>query len=1097
MFSKEVPKVLEERLLITEEDRFLLQKIDELSPKDTGTFYITSTLFQTPVPSLKQISDKIGKTEGQVLKELNRIAEIWEIPSPENLPINNGLFSKEEALISAVTNQHRLRWDKDRGDYRVQKIHILMGEMGTGTIYTNEEAYLGEKIFRQAIGIDEKLNSYIIQGGLMPEFIQTFGKAKNQRALMTGLDKSEEDDKDKRKQKEEQFEKVRKILKLGGVDVTKRDMKNLEDNVIDTLSSCEEAARSVAYQIAPLVENIPEWTPIHYQWSYNDWANMQESLDILLPKLRKAHKEMKDSIKNKPEWEKEKEQLQTELNESLIEKLVAERVYFHVNTNKSKEFSKDKEEYNKKEYGLLLEGYLKDEEKRKKLKEKVKGEFEGITKKTIEEKRKQEEFEDSFYEMINKFHDGLSSFTRLENFYQNQQRKFKSISRKINSLEDKIHEAEVFENSISAEGEVPAWFTKKIAITPTEAKLLWMITKKINKGYYDIMFSEVRKINGKDHKFLLHTDDLINIEIPDPQDLIEGKENYKSRSIGTTIVSMPRTNAQKSNEPTLNTFSELQRFHEGEISEAVKKGKVKPKKKSEHNKRDSAFGDIFLTGYGADGFNIQEKFPIDPTTIIGEYETSPLITSYIKVPTRHDTQKLGELIAKGNKGTWPAKRIVKGGNTTGIVIYIQHPDQSNESIFVDDDYLKNIGQKFGKRYSRLEEDIKNFEVEGKTEEAGKARVEMQKILDEVSPNIYKVLLQNDMHLGSYSTPGRPSNVDCITSSQLVALQTIGLNNIKCSIMTEALHGEQAWRSHDSKRESDTNDYWTHSKDYLSMMERMDMLKYKMKEKGASDKDILEAVEVYVKEFEEAKSTFSPEDQKSMFMKVLHPINTDLMENGTILYVGTGNHWMAKKDNEDEANVIATMFDKKYQEQKLLIRGQSCSGGNFSYDLFEFPGVTKEIPVVVTHKMWHGRTEISEISSQAVRTREGAVYYITADRHHYGAIAERGKMGILDVGKQTTIPYRKQIGKSASVRGTIIGGYGGNEELILSSRSYLDKIVEIISGWDYKMGILSRGKSLLDEAEKDNSLYREMGRINRAMERNKGKFELISKKYKKR
>lgn len=973
-----------------------------------------------------------------------------------------------------------------------------MGEMGTGTLYTNEEAFLGEKIFRQAIDINEMLSSYVIQGGLMPEFIQMFGKAKNQRALMTGVDKSEPNGENGIERKKDQFNKIKQILDLGGFNVGAKEMRGLEKNVIDTISSFEEAARSVAYQIAsPLFKDIPEEIPIHYHWSYNDWANMQETLDTLIPKLRKIHQKMGEATKNLPKWREERDELKGDISDNLLEKLIGERVYYYVNTKRSNyssgKFPEKGNEYKKLLYSFFETQTGKKTQIFKALKNKTKRELEGITGKKINDKRKEEEFDSNFYEVVHKFYDELTTFNRLKYFYEEGQKKFQRTSEKINSLEDKIHETERFENSLMVEDEGPAWFTKKIAISPMEAKALYMITKQVNKDFYDTLFSEVKKINGKNHKFFLHTDDIITIEIPDPQYSIEGKENYKNRPVGTLILSVPRTNAQKSNEPILNTFSDLQSFHEGEISEAVKKNKKKPEIMSEFNKRDFAFPDICLTSYGADGYNFQEKAIIDQSTVAGCYSKAPLITSYIKVPTRHDTQKLGELMIKGNKGTWPAKRIVKGGNTTGINIYIQHPDQSNESIFVDDDYLKEIGKKYGKIYSKLENEIQKFELEGNAGELEKTKNKMKILLDKVSPKIYKVFLENDMHLGSYSTPGRTSNIDGIKSSQLIAIQTTGLNNIKYSIMTEALHGEQAWKSYDSKREVATNNYMTLSDDSVNLMKRIKILENKMRERNAKDKEILEATQLYIKEFEDGQSKFKPEDQKAIFMEVLHPVNVELMENKIPFFVGDGNHWMAKKENEGESSVISSMFDRKYQEQGLLRRGQSCSGNSFSYDSINLPGEGGEIPAVITHKMWHGREEISLIGAQAVSTREGAVYYFTADRHHYGAIAERGKMGILDVGKQTTIPFRKLIGKSASLRGTIIGGYGGKGELILSTRSYLDPIIDIISGWDYKMGILSRSKSLIEEGMNDDSIYREMKNMNFILEKNKDKYKSIENK----
>jgi hypothetical protein len=159
-------------------------------------------------------------------------------------------------------------------------------------------------------------------------------------------------------------------------------------------------------------------------------------------------------------------------------------------------------------------------------------------------------------------------------------------------------------------------------------------------------------------------------------------------------------------------------------------------------------------------------------------------------------------------------------------------------------------------------------------------------------------------------------------------------------------------------------------------------------------------------------------------------------------------------------------------------GQGAAGQSFSYDYFKLPSLDgKGINAVFPHRMWHGATEVDQISNQAVRTRSDAVYYITADKHHPGSIAEKGKMAVLDAGKQSTIPYAKMIGKAASINGTIVMGYGMNRELILSTRYFANPVIEKISGWDYKAGILSRARSLIIEAANDDSVLREARKIN--------------------
>ena len=167
-----------------------------------------------------------------------------------------------------------------------------------------------------------------------------------------------------------------------------------------------------------------------------------------------------------------------------------------------------------------------------------------------------------------------------------------------------------------------------------------------------------------------------------------------------------------------------------------------------------------------------------------------------------------------------------------------------------------------------------------------------------------------------------------------------------------------------------------------------------------------------------------------------------------------------------------------------MRGQSSSGQSFGFDSVTLPGGVKG---AITHKMWHGRTEISQIANQLVNINDPAVYCWTADRHHPGSIAEKGKMGVLDVGKQPTIVYRKMIGKSASIRGTMVSGYDptGNNGF-LSTRYFTDEIVEKVSGWGYKKGLLEKATSLIKAGESDASGFNEKKKNDYAIFKHSGK-----------
>jgi hypothetical protein len=357
----------------------------------------------------------------------------------------------------------------------------------------------------------------------------------------------------------------------------------------------------------------------------------------------------------------------------------------------------------------------------------------------------------------------------------------------------------------------------------------------------------------------------------------------------------------------------------------------------------------------------------------------------------------------------------------------------------------------------------------------------EQIYQEIRPQMVYALLANDKHFGSESWPGRPSTTDAVSSSQLVALQEIGLNNIKYSVVSEALHGEQRFRSHDSKRNG-----W--DKDPETFMRNLSFVAREMRNNGAKDKEVLETVYEMVRQQEASRNVFRADQQKEMFKRVEQPLFEELMENGIPVFFGAGNHWQASH-TEDEANVLASMFDRKYKERGLLQQPLPCNGNSFAIGPVLLPSAPgTRIQALVGHKMWHGETELSIFTQQAQRTRDDSLYVITADRHHAGMIAQNEKYGVLDVGCQPEMMYVASIGKVASVRGTVAMGYGYNRELMYSTRYFLDPVIHRVIGWDDRVNILRPAQSLLNEAEKDLSLRHEAAKIEDRLPRLKEAIE---------
>ncbi len=1060
--TKEIPKVLEQRLLINDEHRKVLRAMERLSPHDTGLIYIPGNRLDLDVPTPGMIAEETGMPEKKVLEKIYEIKDIWKIS--DHLPTNNRRLSKEEALISALTNQHKLRWDDEIGDYRIPRVHVYNAEMGTGMEYTANEAFEGEKIFRKAAGINEVLNSYHMQGGIMPSIIMMFGKRKNNAAIMTGINKTG------KKPTKQEFEALKNLLETSSyaftqkeTPLTLRQIRNLKDLVVNTIDSMSEAAESVAYELTPLVKDIPSHVPIHMYWSFNDDSNLSEIEDLFIATMKDLLRRATTAHKKLPDLKKELPKKKAAFANSIVKARLGDYILEGLEELAEK-YVKEKKELpiGKELRNMIADSLLKEENGDtspgfRKFKNSLKKDY------SLETGREDAaEFERAFSDAKTRYlHLSVMRVIDIENFRRIDNKKKASLEDKLRVIKDEVAGLELFQKAMHAEAlEKHSWFTKKIAITPTQAKAKWMIEKMTYKDVYEeILIPAIKKIAGKELNIKLHTDREISIYVEDPATLLGMNQYPRSLLYGTIVTSVPRTNRQRSNEPLLESVVELQRKHETAISQRLKLRLPKPKTVTEFNKRQSsAFADVLFTSWGADGFRLMPKFVIDPPLVLGEYEGMPEIAWYLKCPTRHDTMKLKSLLAKGNRGTWEGKRFEKGGPTTGNVIQIMHPDQSQEWFFVDNDYYKQLHEKYGSRITGLERKLEKARSPDSKQKLSK---EIEKIYAEIRPEMNYVFLANDLHFGSFNELGRVSNIDVIKSSQLAALQSLGLDKIKLVAETEGAHGALFIQrsGYSTVKEGELEDP-------VTTLIKANALRAGLRKQGMSEQKAMEHVFAHWEEQMYARSAFLPQDQKEMFKNVVYPVFIDLMEHNVPIYLGSGNHWNQSR-SEDEGAALKMMFDNKYFYRGLLNYRRLGSGAPYTMEIVKLPsnpGV--DVRALIAHKMWHGATEISALARQAARHKTDALFYITADRHHPGMVAELERYAILDVGKQTTITYVKMIGKASSVRGAAAMGYSPDRELMFSGRFWLDPVVQTITGWDKKTAMLKRNFETINKEMAD-------------------------------
>ena len=1077
-------KVLEQRLSITSDERDFLKTVEEMSPRDTGTIYVTGNPLNLPVASIDMLSKKLEKPEKEILKIAESIAGKWELPSKNNLPTGNGIYDKDHALIHALGNQHKLRWDEKISNYSVPKVHMFNALMSTGTLIANNDAFEGEKIVRQAMGIDEMLNSYNVQDGIMPEIIEIFGKAKNQRALMTGQNKTG------KPINFEELEAIKKTLEIEGHNLSEKDLKNLEKYVVGTINSFEEAAKSVAHELAPMYQNIPDHTDIHWYFGASDFANMKELESTLIAQRRKTNREMQKANEDLPIWRDQLDELKQNNAKTLINKLLSDKVYTHVN-NQRRKFEEDKFPEKGKGFREIVDSYFTTQSgKPAKRVEQLKNSIKNRYEKTL---GKPWEMFDSLFETAIIDYQEFAEFDKLKKYKEKQTSESEKKSMTISTLEDKIHGAERFENAlIQEETQGPSWFTGHIAIKPTDAKVLQDVKKeKYKQLYNNILIPELKKLTGKDHKIHLHTDKLISVHIPDPEDQIKwdslSEEERANVPIGTIMTSFPQTNVERSNEPIKGGFAEIQSFQQHVLSSRIAKGKEKPKTHGEFSKKEHGFSDIYLTSHSAEGFLTQTKFTVAPIRVKVENGYNKELTTFLKLPTRHDYDKLYDLMAKGNTGTWYAKRADKGGDTAGNVILIDHPDRSQEQIFFNDNFYSKIGKEHGEKVKELESEISILEEKVSRkgtanykkvhqEKLDGAKTELIEIYKKVVPEFYNVFNANDLHFGEWSMPGRFSLTEGIRASQQASLQAMGVDSMKVGIVTEAFNGAQAFRSYDAKKLGT----WVSGINYRK---ELDVLTKGLMKSGHSEKDILTYRDIFMQEMLDGVVTHKLEGQTSDFITYEQGLFQELMNNGMKLVVGMGNHHQASgKNQQSEADIVKKLLDSDgfYEANGSLHVGHgSTAGQSFNYDMFKLPSIDGNgLEAIVAHKMWSGKTEINGPIQQMVRTKDNAVYGFAADRHHSGMAAQNGKMIFLDAGKPPVNPFVQMIGKCSSTRGTQIPRYdptGGNG--YMAKREFVDPVVEKIIGWDEKANILDRCYSLIETGMRDSAVAAKMAQIN--------------------
>ncbi|HYD03940.1 MAG TPA: hypothetical protein VEC16_06615 [Alphaproteobacteria bacterium] len=1062
--NNSVPKILEQRLLINETHRKILGAIDELSPRDNSNLYMLDFTADY-VPSIESIAVKTKLKAAEVRKNIQEIKSIWQIP--DDLPHGRKKLNNEQSLIYALANQHRTRFDPNINDYRVKTIQILTGEVGAGMLYSRKDSFKGEEILRQAMGWNDHLTAYHLQGGHMPIIMQMYGKVKKERAKLVGTTE------EVTQETLNELSNIIKHIEMSQSDISKnritklseKDIEKLKKNVIGTSNTYSEAGQNAANELQYLFKNINPQTQIFIYSSYNDDANRDEINDLQVTKYRMAKDKADEAKRKLPKLEEEIRSTRIELGKEYVNLTLGERVAKRVEDKESR-LGKDEDLPKGKAFREFLESIAGDYSKKEsQIYTRAKRSFEKHA-----ETKDEKSFEDAISSAYHRFIEssGITDKEEILRRIKMDEEKKNTLSTKLAALRDKREEYQMYLTAYETEvQEGHGWFTKKVAMNNTEAKGLWVVSKNIYKDIIEKdLFANIKK-NAGEHLDLNYISDAeISVYIKDPAEAHGFPIKSAKHLPGKIVYSIPRVNRQMSNEPHNTSLFIAQKKHESAIAARLANPKEKPKTIDEFLDRKYhllAYSDVVLTSHGAEGFQHMVKHAVGHTQQTGEYRGEIELVNYIKVPTRHDVKRISELTKKGNVGTWEAKRIEKGGATTGFAVLIHHPDDTEESIFVHDNVTEYVEKTYGESYRKLQSALPNAKKTEKTAIQNKLNDLYAKIREDLT--MYNSLQANDLHFGAFNERNAPTNVDYIKASQIHIMQTYGKKNINVVTGTEFINGNQRWRSYDASLEGELEDPATSE---INTNFVIKSLQEKFKKQGMKESDITKLVLEHVRLLETekmySKPTHRADDQLEIFRQIEWPIFMELLEYGIPIFLGTGNHWKAGTPTIDEATLIKNMFDPKYQYTGQLIT-KNAHGQSFTTAEITLPSKDRKINAVFTHKMWHGETEISMLSKQALGQKVDAQIYFIGDRHHPGFAVERERAFVLDTGKQSTMPYVMEIGKAPSTRGSVVFKYNPNGKQMYSTHFILDKPVDRIIKWDEKSKMLKECYDNIKESTK--------------------------------
>ena len=420
------------------------------------------------------------------------------------------------------------------------------------------------------------------------------------------------------------------------------------------------------------------------------------------------------------------------------------------------------------------------------------------------------------------------------------------------------------------------------------------------------------------------------------------------------------------------------------------------------NKRGERVPDVYITAHGT-GMRHQPQAKYREAIAKGEYRETPQINMLVKLGTFHSNQKLEYLLRNKVKKNWMVKRY-DNNYSSGAMLHTVYPDGKHSLECIPTENLIELGM----AAEKIEEaNVALEKAQAADKQALQTKIKelesqfMLRVPKEQYTDMLKLTVITDVHIGSPTWPGRPSNYT-ILEAAIKYEETTKLPDVL--ILTELLNGaltrpfysdKETFKLTRTDLEATINAI---NKDDIPTDEKIRLL---------SQLTLLDDAQTPIP---------SLDDQARVFDAKIAPFAKKVIANGGIVVMASGNH--AQKSSPgvtDEATALARAFTDEEQKSIYLLQAK---GVTFGAGAVQLKQVGDNRTIYVAHRLKSGSDEITALKEQAKGMNLKDALMIGGDVHQAGAEYADGTGHIIGAGMQAWNSYVDEIGKQAGLRGVV-------------------------------------------------------------------------------